>query len=319
MPDRNVLVLGSDAFAKEVCAAINQWKMGDGAIVDKPDVATGDTEIAFTAKTVGISIFRAVEKIDLFVLVATGATVENDGRIYERLKRWGKKIIVISDTDFEFAVVDISIPEHGILTSEDVRSLFRAITGRSGVVDPGPGFRYRKLSAALAVLGVVTLLYCYTHPGAEPKTLEFEKVTIYIEFPRSLESGEPGTLKMTARRNPGAPLADVKVVLKSDDITWEDKEGARNFVDIASLEEEQHKTFNCNLKASAQGKEMNTTLKVYLGDVEVFVLDDKRDDANRFTVRKRPVPFQRFTPSAGLVSLVLAFVSAPWKRWFKKI
>lgn len=320
MPDPNVLILGSDAFGRRVCAAINRWKMGDATNIDKSTVQAGETDNAFEQKTVGISIFRTVDNIDFVVLVASEATAENDKHIYARLCKWRDRLtglIVISDATLAFADVDIFIPEHGNLTDEVLWFLDRTIARPTRVITPRQPSPYTMLVVSVMGLGVAMLLYIYTNPDPGHKTLEFEGLTISIEFPASLESGEEGKVTVCAKRRPGDPPAEVKVALRSRGIRYEHGIEKQNYVVISDLKDEKTRDFKCVLTSEASG--IATTVEVYLDRKEIY-LDSNKEEDKHFTVERRWVPFKKFATAegAGLVSVLLPFASALWKRWLKK-
>lgn len=320
----NVFVLGSDEFARKVCAAINKWKIGDCAIIDKPTVLAENPEGAFEDETVCVTHFRKVEKIDFVVLVAYEATAENDTLIYQRLSRWQAEVIVISDTQLKFARAGILIPGHGNVTDEVLWFLHRTIAEPSEVVPKKPPPQHTTRIVVLSTLGVAILLYLfYPQAARSSKLFEFKKGEIYIEYPGSVVSEErKGDVEVCAEPKLPKPLvAKVEVVLDFRDIECKGQEKGRISVVFDKLRdkdspedpEQQCKVFTCTMDPS-------------LGDdVDVAVyFDGKKEQSRNFEMRTTSLPEEKFskyrkslTEVVLFVAFLLGVISETRKLWLK--
>ena len=139
---RNVLVLGSGPVAREVPGWANKKGIATAAVVDKPEVPPGHSQEAFAESTAHISPFKDVQNIDVVILVAAEATVENDRRIYEQLGEWNSKLIVIADGRLGFAPTEIVVSGSGTYSLEAVWQLFEEIEEPGEVDRPAIALRY---------------------------------------------------------------------------------------------------------------------------------------------------------------------------------
>lgn len=306
MADANVLVLGSDAFAKDVCASINRFKMGNGALVDKP---IGKVGTALVEATAAISAFKDLNKIDVVILTSSKATSENDRQVYNQLREWKKKLVVISVGPQDFATKDnISVPEHGYLTGEGLWALDRKITGgRTRELKPGTS-KYWIPAVVLLLFVLVLWVDKSANPDLITKKFDFSKqVRVFVEIPRTVAVAEKkDTVRVSAENNGEEPLS-VEIILKSEYITYsKDGQNSFGFEDLAAEIRKDIDGITYKVQDTEQSQ-LTTIVRVKVGN--------GAPEEKTFVVQTRPPLIDAIKDYTGQGNIVMALVSVLTLAW----